>query len=237
MTNRESLIRKVRALLAKAHSTDGEEAMAFLAKVQTWVVEHQITEAELTATSDHEFVTLAQPALTVWQERVNLAVAKLYFCAYFELNVGDRVLQQFCGEEHHVVVAKAMADYIIETIERMASPGRDQRTGEDARLYDASFCEQASVVIGMRIKERILDSMGGRVKGSGTKNLPALVDAYVSAQTNAHGFLVKHYGAGYRERMPSLKRHHPQGLDDGQTAGEAIGLEPQVAASKRRRLQ
>lgn len=230
---REALLRKVRAMLAMAQgTTNTEEAFAFLNKAQAWLVEHNISEAELSS-ADHEFVIHDAPAATDWEQRINLAVARLYFCRYFVVRIREQNVHSFCGEEHNVRVAQSMADYILGFVRKAVLPGAKARAGEEARLYEISFLHQSSVTVADRIRRRILASLRGHATSNGT-TLPALMDAYTQSQQQIDDFLKQQFGVGAGQAL-SVERHDPQGLEDGDAAGNAVGLDTQVGGSPERK--
>lgn len=235
MADHKAIIDKVRKLLAKAMGTENEhEAMAFADAAQTMLAAHNLTTADLEEVRD--FVVMDAPIAPDWEQRVNIAVAKLYFCKYFIawVGIGDKqqALHSFVGEEHNVKVAKMMADYIIAAINRMAKPGIDARRGkgEGPGHYMRSFGHQASIGVAVRIKNRILASMANGITEEGT-TLPALRSLYDQSQEELEAFLGKQFGTAGRAGLPQLDRHDPVGLDDGERAGEAIGLDQQVAGT------
>lgn len=239
-SSRKAIIDKVRKLLAMAMGTNNtHEAMSFADRAQTMLAEHNLSTTDLEEGTP-EYVVADAPAAVDWQQRVNLAVAKLYFCRYFIAEWRDgsgkqRQLHSFVGEEHNVKVSQMMADYIIKAIERMAKPGIDERIGETARLYAKSFNHQASVGVAVRIKNRILASMANGIVEEGT-TLPALRSLYDKSQEELEAFLGQQFGKAAAAGVPQLDRHDPHGLEDGQQAGDSIGLEPQVGGTTTRGL-
>lgn len=234
MADRKAIIDKIRKLLAMGNSGNEHEAMAFLERGQAMLAEHNLTEADLGEVAD--FMVADAPAAPDWQQRINLAVAKLYFCRYFvaEWTAADghaKQLHSFVGEEHNVRVAQMMADYIIKRIEALVLPGAELRYFDDRRLYTRSFCHQASLSVALRIKHRILASMADGIQEEGT-TLPALRSLYDKAQDDLQKFLDQQFGDSSRAGVPQLDRHDPDGLEQGQAAGDSIGLDQQVGRAR-----
>lgn len=126
----EALLDKIAKLQAKAKSTSNEaEAELFAAKVAELLAKHNLDEAMLRARDaereqgeigEHPFGLRVPDA---WRERIVVGVARVYFCTCIYSKRGGKVDQRsyrFVGREHNAIVAKAMAEYLIATVKRMA---------------------------------------------------------------------------------------------------------------------
>jgi hypothetical protein len=126
---------KVKALLAKANSTQNEhEAAAFAAKAHELLAIHNLDLAKIAA-ADDKFADVKVGERRVegyakgWQGSLATAVAKLYFCDVYlypfiyKTRDGKSYSLKglaYVGKEHNVEVAVSMSDYLVKTVRRLS---------------------------------------------------------------------------------------------------------------------
>lgn len=124
----QALLDKLRKLKAKAEDSSVTEAEAALyaAKVSELLSAHNLSEAVLEVQTKPEFEEGQyenSQAVNPWAQSLASMVAELYFCTlYMHTWRGkSKTVLVFVGRAHNVEVAKSMTDYLIKTINRLAS--------------------------------------------------------------------------------------------------------------------
>lgn len=249
----EKLIDRIRKLQAKANdkATTEEEALAFSAKVAQLLAQHNLDEAALDAPEEEDIEEdFIQNYKTgdKWTQMVSDGVAKLYFCDTYLLIRKD--LQKtkivFVGKKHNVEVAKSMANYLINTIGRLASdysysplaaaqPGYTQgkarrgfERGAAARIWTrlhVLYHEQA------KAKEPERKPEAGADRPGSPTNLPAL---YEDEEKLLQEYMKKkEIPDGRASRMDIDGRHSYEGM----RAADGISLQGQVEGSTTKALK
>jgi hypothetical protein len=170
------IIRKVRALLAKARGTENEaEATLFAAKAAAMLQEHNLTESELgTAESKEDLIQLHCPSVDTnpWRMDVYGGLAHLYFGSIYITSYVDKALKLrraivIVARPHNAEIIKSMAEYLVATTLRLAKEYSPHRRD---RLQFEKAC-------GHRIAARLRDMAKAAEAPqltSGGSNLPAL---------------------------------------------------------------
>lgn len=133
MASNEDIIRKIKALLAKAASTEHEaEADAFMCKAQELLEKHQMNPSML---SDEDIVHMqlleGSDKGDIWRYRLLGAVARLYGCEYIHHHRNGRWQLEITGYESSVKTTELMYPFIVEQC-RVAAKKISQATGEPA---------------------------------------------------------------------------------------------------------
>lgn len=225
----EALLDRIAKLQAKAAGTTNQaEAELFAAKVAELLAKHNLDEAMLRARDTereqgpigrHPFGTRVPDA---WRERIVSGVARVYFCRVtFKLRNGkaDPHTWTFVGREHNAIVAKAMAQYLIATVKRMAreySPiSRDQknfRKGAGDKLYQRLW--------------DLAESM--RAEQTGASNGTAMV---VRTEDQALADYL-----GDIQLLKGKTHKHGSGSYEGWEAADGISLNTQIRETRAERM-
>lgn len=235
----EALLRKLRALRAKADdpSITEAEASLYADKVAQLLQQHNLHESSLEQEEPDEIVEERWEGdyLTDdWRRSICNQVAKLYFCsAYSEptRKPGKAArLHVFVGKAHNIAIARDMSEYLINTTLRLAKDWRK-----------ANFATHSEFVnflrgCGIRISERVYElykaqreAVPQRATSGNPANLPAL---YEDESKLIQEFL-KSKGLKNMRRGPGASGH---GGAAGYAAGGTVSLQTQVGQNSKARL-
>tara|TARA_B100000678_G_scaffold287994_2_gene295587 strand:+ start:2227 stop:2931 length:705 start_codon:yes stop_codon:yes gene_type:complete len=225
----ESILERVRKLMAKAKGTTNEhEATIFAAKAAELLAKHNLDEAMV---REHEAKGEQGPIGSHdyngripdrWRELIAMGCAKLYFSKLTVNTAGGKRVYTFHGREHNAKVAMLMMEYLIATVKRMAreySPTKreqgDFRRGAGQRLYE-------------RLVE-LYDQQNAPPPASDRNpmNLPAL---YAGEQKAIDEHIAKSVG----KLRPATRKGMKMGTGAaaGRSAANTISLNNQVARSR-----
>lgn len=244
MSNRDTILEKVRALLEKQenHATTEAEAAAVAARVASLMDRHGITEAELrhvqSEIRDHPYrPKYADP----WRRSIVFAVARLYCCR--ALNDEHIVLVRsrrtgktkyvvrksfvFYGLPHQTAVCESMCDYLFGAVTRLArdhSPVRSSRLAFERGCGEA-LADRIYTISIQRDQKQEKDVSAARDSGQ-TEGLPALFSDQLTVVKNWMSENVK---------TESTRHRGSQSLDnlsamEGALAAQEIQLADQVGS-------
>lgn len=252
MTNQDKVrvLDKIRKLLALSTSPNEHEAASAAEKVQVLLAEYNLTLADVGggAQAGEEVVQSESPETDSrpWRRRIGTGVARMYFCGYFftyrkeyipSRKIGGYIRYDkhtFLGLEHNAVVARAMFEYLIATIERLSKSGSSGMPAKERSSYVTSFQHMASLRLAKRIHERIEAAKKGMIKSETTgKNLPALLNLYEKAEEQVKEAFEE---IGVRTKKSRITLSSEQGAADGLRAGDSIGLDPQLKGAATARM-
>ena len=220
----DSLIHKIHKLLQLSRdeaATEHEAALA-AAKVHQLLATYNLslTEVEAQGAQSERAMRVEgwkTSRLLPWERLLWLATCKLYFCCS-TLSVGRSFI---IGRSHNVAVAKEMLVYLIQTVQRL----RKEHYGKGRRFLD-SFAYGCAQSIADKIKELVAERAPAAVETT----LPAVRENYrdeVYTYLADQGTRIRRLSAAAR----SLKVD-PEGYAAGQSAGETVGLDPQLYGSQ-----
>lgn len=248
----EQLIAKINKIMAlAANNPNEEEAASAAAKAQALLAEYNLTHADLSKAdkpmSDTFVFESTKTKRWTWEPGLGLAVAQLYFCAYFHRDYRNEDMRQhmFVGAKHNTEIAWLMFEYLSKTTQRLAQAGCKGLPKREHSPYRTEFRIQCSLRLQNRLIKRRRQAEQGEAKaveimddGSAvetTRNLPALLTTYKQELDRATSYM----NSKYKIKMVKTKLAtglHAKGAADGARAGEAIGLDPQVGKSNQRHI-
>lgn len=227
----ESLLRKIRALRAKAEGTNNvHEAAAFAAKAAQMLAEHGLEEAQLRSpeADPTEGVTM-EKASKSWSASPARRQMLLTLCQVHGVRVlwfaGKSGPWMLIGRKSTIAVTLEMADYLLKATARLASEWQRAHDAPNKLMVD--FKRGCFVTLQSRLfdLEREQHAQPEQRAADGTpRNLPAVVADDRSA---VEAFLAKHFGevkAARRDRV--VLRSHA--ADAGREAGRRISLRKQI---------
>lgn len=144
------IIEKIKALLAKATSTDNEnEAEIFFAKAYELMEKHQLDTSDLETDDpmgEEVGVTAKGRGGVDWNERLMFAVARYYGCKAIQNHRGKDVDMVVVGRVSARITAIEMHKYLVKTVRRL---GRE-------RCHEMRCnADTAARRIGVALKSRI----------------------------------------------------------------------------------
>lgn len=217
-----TLLEKIKALLAKAASTDNAaEAEAFAAKAAELMDKYQVDidqlgEAGDAIGEDEGYRTKERKA--VWQNYVASATARYYGCDTVLSTRWDGTATKFIGRESARMTAVEMLPYFLQTINRLA---REMVAADKARGIKSHQRATANR-IGLEFANRLAEL---------TPDRPA---AATAAGGNAL-ILLDQQRAWLAEHYPNLKKAKGRSFSTAQRyrdAANSIGLARQTAAGR-----
>jgi Protein of unknown function (DUF2786) len=233
---------RIRKLLALAGNNPSEaEAAVAMERAAALMAEHNLTMMEVEAVSETERIEThydKQRPRQTWARGIWNAVATLNFCLYYYQTpqppqVGDRY--SLIGARANVVSTQIMAQYLVETVERLARECPDISGMHDYHAFKLGCARRLAERI-RRLRESRLNVETAKTmhrSQSQPSNLPALANLYSSNEIanrdlykRIHG---RKLGSGYGATTSrAIAYRH------GLAAGNVIGLDPQVARSQRK---
>jgi hypothetical protein len=228
----DALVKRIRALMAKANGTDNEhEAATFAAKVQELLAKHNLEISVITEEAqdevgisylENEWKSPARKAL-FW------AVCKFYMCKGIAPRGNDP--WTVVGRKHNVVVAMEMSRYLIKTVIRLSGQYGRARGLKGAAVIDyrrGAFQRLTERLNAMTKEGR--DSEAPKWEGGNPGNLPALFASEKALIKRA----LENSDVKFAPASVKLKQGHHAA--HGRAAAETIGLQPQVHGKGNGRL-
>ena len=218
------MIEKIKALLAKAASTDHEaEAELFFAKAYELMQKHQLSEADLDKTDpvNHEHVAHRKgQAAPDWDFKLMFAVAEYFGCKCIQIpDWGNHPktgryqwlghYMDLFGRESARITTLEMHKYLVATVRRL---GR-AKAAEDSRLNADAWSRR----IGQALRQRIYTLAPKPEKAATAAGKQALVT-------------VNQTLALYKETWPNTQsiKGRPLTNDAAREIAQGIGLNVQV---------
>lgn len=241
---KEKLINRIRQMVGMSQVDNENEAALFAEKAQALLAEYNLSMSDIEQKStgpqfiiDGELQTESLP----WRRSLASAVAEMYFCSYFYTFVKKWTPTRKCGyirydkhsfvgEQHNVIIATEIFNYLDGTVDRLAKQGSMKYPVRERTPYITTFRHAAATRLYWRIKDAIAQAKRGGMKSADTGK--ALVVANLYDQTNQllKAFLEQEFG----KMKTSKVKHtvsHAGGLRDGREAGDSISLNKQVGGS------
>jgi hypothetical protein len=240
MRKPDQIKKHLRALLRRAKDLASTEAEAALAmrRVHALLAEHRLSLHDLGESDerieDDSYRTQTAP----WARCVLDACARYFFCGYMvaeydERSSGERIPHQnmdkhvFFGERHNVVSAKAMSEYLLQTIDRLANEASAKLPIAERIAYKRSYRAACSVRIANRLVEMMRASSAAALTFEGT-TLPALIGEYDKAQSDFQQHVQRYKSRNALTVESGGAAGHKAGTRDGRRAGNAVSLARQV---------
>lgn len=231
-----TIVEKIRALLAKAASTDNQhEAEIFFAKAHELMDAHQLEAADL-ETDDpvgHEAVyekgsTKAAPD---WDFMLVFAVAKYFGCKSIRIQRNGKWAQDLFGRESARITTVEMHAYLVKTVRRLGreAVGTPEFELHDKWGYSAGYmnADQCSRRIGNALRTRLNALAAAQAPSapstpSGKNALVTrdrVVALYKETHPDANSIKGKYYSnAGAREIASGIGLN----LQTGRSAGQRV---------------
>jgi hypothetical protein len=256
----EKLAERIRKILALAGNNPNEaEAASAMERASALMAEHNLTMAHVDAlgTGDErvEDIHRSEHSRQTWARSIWHEVAELNFCFWCYRSPHRRTYYRQAPDGHlqpiprretdeHVVVGtranvestKAMALYLVETVERLAREAEGLYGAHDRHAFKLGCARRLAVRLRVLRRERV--SAAAKAKQgtpTGNRNLPTLADVYKAHETANHELYLKIHG-----RMPhggsTIGTSRVGAYAAGHAAGGDIGLDAQVKARITRAL-
>jgi uncharacterized protein DUF2786 len=253
----ERIAERIRKLLALASNNPSEnEATIALEKASALMAEHNLTMAQVDAhgTGDERIEEKHNAAYRqqTWARLIWGSVARLNFCMhrYWHNNRGDTGWHIKPGGKHekrpprevdeHIIIGtrsnveatKAMCDYLINTVERLARES-GLTSVRDLHAFKLGCARRLEVRIDLLHDKRAQ----ARKPRPASSNLPVLADVYRAHERANEDLYAKIYGkrpagggGGY------LSSNRDSAYESGQRAGGKVSLATQVSRGSVRAL-
>lgn len=244
MTDKAKIIEKVRKLLALAEreTTNEHEAALAAQRAQEILAEYNIELYEVKDHRQEADVTQSNVMTPVnpWQRRIRNAVATMYFCEYFYMTknhfdektgqykkASKRDYHCYVGEEHNIIVAQLMSEYLVQTGIRLMFNEQKQYPKSEHARFRKSFLNSYALVLRDRIWQRIRESKEKATPMGDGRNLPALRSLYDDARERNRRYLANQ-GIHLRTAKGRSRSSHLGGSMAGAQAGRDVSLDQQV---------
>ena len=224
----ETLLGKIKKLLALSESPNHHEALAAAAKAQALMTQHQIdtvalqdvpqgSDLEQPLICDRLWVNAGRNSPT-WRKNMAWYCCEANHCHYTYRSYHGFDIY---GRRSHVAITQHLFDYFCEAIERAAAPHR----GQESVVFLNRFREAMAIEIG----ERLVQRQSGAT-ASATAAL-ALGDRYAQDTQTFLYLMVPNLRAG---RSGSRRQRHAAATAAGRQAGQAVNLAEQLVPKTRR---
>lgn len=135
-----TIVEKIKALLAKAASTDHQaEAEVFLAKAHELMEKHQLEAHDLEnddpVDGEGYYEKGNVAAAPDWDFMLIFAVAKYFGCKACRTNKGRKWIMDLVGRESARITAKEMHSYLVKTVRRLGREAVGTREFRIMRPY------------------------------------------------------------------------------------------------------
>jgi len=120
---RDKILDRVKKLLALSTSSNVNEAANAAAAAQRLMLEHKLTEADVSDTQEGQMFELSMGAVgfaSRWKFVLVTAVARAFFCEAVGLRVGQRRKVRIVGRKEDVEIAARVFRYLHAEIDRLA---------------------------------------------------------------------------------------------------------------------
>lgn len=224
----DDLLRKVRALRAKAESTGSEaEATAFAAKAAEMMAQYGLEEAQLRVEeqSGVEHVQGKQDWSSPSRRALAAAVCRLYMVKpIVGRERGEWIL---VGRKHNIVMAQEMTDYLVGATRRLSVAWRKENRETQSAMIDfrkGCFMRLTERVSEMRRQQA--ESEQPVYSGSNPGNLPAL---YKTELALANDYAHQHWNLG-RGKSRNIKMGNA--AEHGRRAGDGVSFNQQISGRR-----
>lgn len=236
---RESILRKIRKLLALSRGgTTEEEAAQAAQRAHELLAAHNLEMSEVEQVVDTDDRVLddgtIDGARDIWPAQVWSATAQLHFCRYFYTDQRDAgrligLRHSVVGRRHNVEVTKLTALYLVDAVKRLADEAAQAVPGDERRRYRESF----RCACGRRLAQRLLElrAASATPDAAATRTtLPALPSLYRS-ESDANEAMLARLGIRLGGPVRQDRLTHAGGADAGRRAAETISLHRQIGTS------
>lgn len=232
MTEDSALIKRIRALLAKANDAGVTEfeAEMFAAKAQELLARHGLDESSLKEESSSTIGAHREEfkQMSGWRQLLLRSICRFYMCEAINYRSHWKVV----GTKANASVAKEMYGYLLKTIHRLASEYLDEhgpapgfapgRTTED-------FKRGCAARVGQRLDEMRKAQMSQKSEWKSPGN-PGNLPALMQSQSDAVRSFCKTQLAITWGKTKSLRIGSPGAA--GLRAGDSVGLNTQVGGAR-----
>jgi hypothetical protein len=227
---RRSIIAKIKKILARTKSPNEHEAAVATAMAQAELAKHNIDISEVESLDDStdrkvgedRFESINRPR----HRTIRRACAKMYFCQYYYMRHGTKVINVYIGEPHNVEIAKLMSDYLIKTVWRLTKEAC-KVAYQPSGAYTNSFANACAGRVAERIYERIDQTKRATTVTEDNRNLPVLAPLYERAQ-RANAEFLRNQGVTFVISRSRQRFNSADGVAHGRRAGDTIGLDTQI---------
>lgn len=230
MTKRKIIDRISKLMALAGKNSNEEEAAAAMAKAQALMIEHELSEADVSdeqleahlgEMGHTDFVANGAPFARI----IAQAIASAHMCGYLTMKMQrDQRKHFFYGRESRRIVASMMAEYVIK---RVLSLGLAHK--RNGRGDVKSFVWGAAVTIRERCELIAKQAREGELVAEDGTNLPAVVT--FAAELDLAQQAMQRDATGTMKTRPTTV--DPKSFNAGKDAGKSIGLNAQVRSDGR----
>jgi hypothetical protein len=236
----DKVLDRIKKLLALAEANPNEhEASIAMERAQRLLAKYNLSIADLPKDQldksdpyvrmDERYGAMKGP---VAGRSIAAAIAKLYFCKMFYVNIPNRGdIISFVGRTTNAEVAKMVSRTVIESLKLEA------RKGKHLPGFETNFMIAAANRICRRVHDLIEEAKAGQLKETDNvgevKNLPALLETYKAEEERTEAFLKQEVGKLRETRRGSRGGAGDYGFAEGREAGNRVSLRPEVGGKKR----
>lgn len=230
-TEREKLLGKVRALMAKTveNGCTEEEHLAALAKAQAMIDAYVITDAELSLTKEEKAVFRREPKGTPdphsIKRQLAVGVAKFASCKVWRDNREGAGALVFCGLRSDAQFATWLLDHLALYVQKALAEHLmgDLAYGGDRRLVINGFVIGCCSRISGRLNELVTGSQAAAVGNS--RALVVVKDAAITAK-------MAEAGVNLRKSRSSSRQYDAGAYAAGRAAGDRASFGRPVSGNQ-----
>jgi hypothetical protein len=244
MNGHDGLMARVRKLLAMTEDrgcSEGEAANA-AAMASALLAEHNLSLEEVSVGDDPEPVTRDEMDLGLargWKAHVWNAACGLNFVRAYLWP--SRRRWYFVGKASNIATARALGEYLVATIERLAAQeviaaSRAGTLNESPRQWAHSFKVGCATRLFGRLDELRRSRMATPTVAPGGTNLPALAPLYNQEKAANDAWIAEHVGRLGRGGGGRSSISSSSGYGAGQRAGNGIALGGELGRGAQARI-
>ena len=222
-----TVLEKVKKLLALSTSPNEHEAALAAKKAHALLAEHnlsmmdvpetQVKKDEAVGHSSAETKVGSPWVRFLWQQ-----TCKLYFCEYLYRSGNHRTYHTIVGTATNSLAACQMAEYLTDTIIRLANEAKQAQPSEIRGRYFNDFKKACGDRVTRRL--RVMRQTAEKPTLTNNSNLPML---YANTKQQLDAYMQDVWG-NRKSTASRMQGGTTNGTYDGRAAGENIGLNTQV---------
>ena len=231
------IIRKMKSLMAMANDKSSEnEAMTAARQLHTMLAKHNISMGDLHETEEEPVgESYEEFKAPPWKRSVGLAIANLYFCEMYYVNLGrGKANCFFVGKESNRTFALHIFKMVTTSIERDARAESRKIYGKENCTFVNSFWTGAMSRVVTRCNDLVKQAKKGELQDDEGNTLPVMVNIYEQHLSEVQGWLSAN--KNLKQRSHSHKMKNLEGFNRGQAAGDKVALSRAIQSKSSTKL-
>lgn len=141
----DMILNKVKKLLNLGNSTNEKEAQSAIEKAHQLLKDYNLSITDIQEDSIYDIIEediMESKTVSAWKWYIIVGVSKFNYCKLISTKYPNKVIQQFVGKQHNIVVAKEMVNYLFSVVERLAKNYGGDIRGDYKKGLAYRLCER-----------------------------------------------------------------------------------------------